>query len=727
MTIEYKDSKRIVGLSTESLLTSSDYTSGNFTTVGSTVTVTNNSIVFSSTPSNSDNGQYKQITALEESDVWSIDFKVNQSSGNTYDCFFLFLSATSGVPNATGNNFIKIQTQGTGYMRWVLTKRVSGTNTSSNASNNSYSYNTDYYGTLSSDGTNITLKIWTSSARSGSPSVTLTVAVSGVGTMNYIQHRSRNSGDSNTWSGTVSEVALSRTPAKPTDVQENSLLVEKDTARRYWFSITPVNGYDVANISSDSKSSSGSSQSTLMLGLGFNADGTKAYRVGYSVRSIFQYSLSTAWDISTASYDSVSFSLPSPIAVPYGIEWNGDGTKFVVCDSSTGDLYQFSLSTAYDISTTNSTPTTYDPSETTSPDAIKFNSDGTKAFVIGQGNDTVYRYSLSTAYDISTMSYDSNSFTYPSGYYGTGLEFNSDGTEMYLQDHVGNSLRRYTLSTAYDLSTASLTSSFSTSSQFSSQTTSSLTFSTDGTKLYIGGYGASDQQYSTGTAEARTWTRQLYFADDFSSYTTQTSANSAWVPASNVAGRRVNISDDDLDLLNDSGTTNYAVAYDLGTDISESKWTLRFSADVTLSSGSNNWCYIGLFNSDQSAGGGDSQNLCAVAFQNDGSNTKFWCLAGVGKTVNGAGSDYFNATGNGTLTSTKYYIQLRRLTATSMDMKIYTDANYSTLHDSRTMSGSAIALDDLRYIKFANNTTSGSGSITIVMDDVKFRNGADTI
>ena len=166
----------------------------------------------------------------------------------------------------------------------------------------------------------------------------------------------------------------------------------------------------------------------------------------------------------------------------------------------------------------------------------------------------------------------------------------------------------------------------------------------------------------------------------------------------------------------------------MGTDISESKWTLRFSADVTLSSGSNNWCYIGLFNSDQSAGGGDSQNFCAVAFQNDGANTKFWSLAGVGKNVNaGNASGYFSATANGTLTSTKYYIQLRRLTATSMDLKIYTDANYSTLHASLTMSGSDIALDDLRYIKFANNTTSGSGSITIVMDDVKFRNGLTSI
>ena len=242
MTIEYKDSKRIVALSTVSLLTSSDYTSGNFTTVGSTVTVTNNSVVFSSTPSNSDNGQYKQITALEESDVWSLDFQVNQSSGNTYDNVFLGLSSGSSAWQTSGQTEIKVQTQGTGYMRFVLTTRISGSNSQAVSSNNSYSYNTDYYGTLSSDGTDITLKIWTSSARSGTPSITLTTTASGLGTMNYIQHRSRNTGDSNTWSGTVSNVALNRTPAKPTNVQDNSLLIEKDVARRYWSS-----GYSPAN------------------------------------------------------------------------------------------------------------------------------------------------------------------------------------------------------------------------------------------------------------------------------------------------------------------------------------------------------------------------------------------------------------------------------------------------------------------------------------------------
>ena len=164
--------------------------------------------------------------------------------------------------------------------------------------------------------------------------------------------------------------------------------------------------------------------------------------------------------------------------------------------------------------------------------------------------------------------------------------------------------------------------------------------------------------------------------------------------------------------------------HDLGASVVDtSSWVLRFSADVTLSSGSNNWCYIGLFGSDESVGGGTNQNFITVAFQNDGVNTKFWGVAGVGKNVNAGNSDYFAASGNATLTSTKYYIQLRRLTATQMDIKIFKDQDYSVLHLSMTMSGSSISLGDLRYIKFANNTTSGSGSIDIVMDDVKFYNG----
>jgi len=248
MIIEYKDSKRIVALSTESLLTSSDYTSSNFTTVGSTVAITNNSVVFSSTPTNADNGQYEQITALAESDSYTLDFKLNVSSHATFDNYYLALTNTSGAINSA--NQLGLQTQGGSYNRFTFSTRISGSSSETASSNGTVSTGTDYYCTLSSDGTTATFKAWTNSGRTGTASVTLTRPVSGLGTLNYIQHRSRNSGDSNTWSGTVSEVALSRTPAKPTNVQDNSILVEKDTARRYWFSEATPTTYET-DFSSD--------------------------------------------------------------------------------------------------------------------------------------------------------------------------------------------------------------------------------------------------------------------------------------------------------------------------------------------------------------------------------------------------------------------------------------------------------------------------------------------
>ena len=240
MTIEYLDSKRITMLSTssESLLTSSDYTSSNFTTVGSTVAITNNSVVFTNTPTNADNGQYKQITALAESDSYTLNFKLNVSAHATFDNYLLYISNTSGNPDAS--NSLKIQTQGGSYNRFTFGTRISGTNSEAQSSNNTASTGTDYYCTVTSDGSTATFKAWTNSGRTGTASVTLTKSITGLGTLNYIQHRTRNSGDSNTWSGTVSEVALSKTLDKPTNVQNNSILVEKDTAKRYWFSKATV-------------------------------------------------------------------------------------------------------------------------------------------------------------------------------------------------------------------------------------------------------------------------------------------------------------------------------------------------------------------------------------------------------------------------------------------------------------------------------------------------------
>jgi len=190
----------------------------------------------------------------------------------------------------------------------------------------------------------------------------------------------------------------------------------------------------------------------------FKTDGTIMYVLGASTDDVFQYTLSTAWDITTATYASKSYAFTED-TLPNGVSFKSDGTKMYMVGGSTDSVYQYSLSTAWDVSTVSyDTVTKSVSSEDSSPDSMVFNSDGTKMYIGGSNNDTVYQYTLSTAWDLSTASYDTKSFNYNTAYGGVsahGIALNDDGTIMYLSDATLKCIAEITLSTAYDVSTAS--------------------------------------------------------------------------------------------------------------------------------------------------------------------------------------------------------------------------------------------------------------------------------
>jgi DNA-binding beta-propeller fold protein YncE len=236
--------------------------------------------------------------------------------------------------------------------------------------------------------------------------------------------------------------------------------------------------------------------------LNFNNDGTKLYVVSESTDAIYQYSLSTAYDLSTASYDSVSFSLTSQDLTPNGLVFNGDGTKLYITGNTNDSVFQYSLSTAYDLSTIS-----YDSvslsvtSQDTSPQGVEFNNDGTKLYVVGASSDSVHQYSLNTAYDLSTASYDSVSFSFSSQDGAPrSIRWNNNGTKLYVSGDTNNTVFQYSLSTAYDISTLSYDSvSFSVASQ--STNPYGLVLNGDGTKFYIAEAGnGTVYQYSLGTS-----------------------------------------------------------------------------------------------------------------------------------------------------------------------------------------------------------------------------------
>jgi 6-phosphogluconolactonase (cycloisomerase 2 family) len=269
---------------------------------------------------------------------------------------------------------------------------------------------------------------------------------------------------------------------------------------------TAVEGsaYSLNNASYEFKSVSVTSQATTPTGVQFNSDGTKMYVIDFDNDDIFQYSLSTAFDVSTASYDSVSFDGSSQETKPQGLVFSPDGTKMYTVGQTADSFFQYSLSTAFDLSTVSYASKSFSvASQDLTPTDLAISPDGTKMYMIGVTSDSIFEYDLSTAFDVSTASYNSVSLSLSAQDTSPrGLHFNSDGTKMFVAGDSSNSVLQYTLTTGFDLSTASYDSvSFSIGSEEGTPT--ALTFNADGTKFYILG-SANDTvyQYSVSTVSA---------------------------------------------------------------------------------------------------------------------------------------------------------------------------------------------------------------------------------
>jgi sugar lactone lactonase YvrE len=239
-------------------------------------------------------------------------------------------------------------------------------------------------------------------------------------------------------------------------------------------------------------------QDIFPYGIAFNNDGSKMYMVGNANKRVFQYTLSTPFDLATASYDSVSFSLAAQDANPRGIAFNSDGSKMYMLGLTNKTVYQYTLSTPFDLATASYDNVSFSVNaQDTAPRGIAFNNDGSKMYMWGYTNKKVFQYTLSTPFDLATASYDSVSFSVAgqdSNPYD--IAFNNDGSKMYMVGYSNKKVFQYTLSTPFDLSTASYDNvSFSVNAQ--DTIPSGIAFNNNGSKMYMsGGSGDSIYQYT---------------------------------------------------------------------------------------------------------------------------------------------------------------------------------------------------------------------------------------
>jgi len=275
---------------------------------------------------------------------------------------------------------------------------------------------------------------------------------------------------------------------------------DNNVVSQYSASSTTVTGvyYDLSNATYDNVSSSAITEDAALQDLSFSSDGTKMYICGRNNDTVYQYTLSTAWNVSTALYANKSYYIGGQEGSLSDIFFKADGSKFYIIGYVSDQVHQYSLSTAWDISTASYDNLEFSvSSQEDNPRGLTFKPDGTKMFVIGQTADAIQEYALSTAWNVSSASHTSTFSTSSQLTNNQALFFAPDGYKVWATG-ADDVIYQYILTTAWDISTASYDSvSFSVLSQ--STQTLGIEFNTDGTKLY-----ALDNtlnivyQYSTG-------------------------------------------------------------------------------------------------------------------------------------------------------------------------------------------------------------------------------------
>ena len=225
-------------------------------------------------------------------------------------------------------------------------------------------------------------------------------------------------------------------------------------------------------------------------GVTFNNDGTKMFVSGNTGNDVGEYSLTTAFDVSTATFVG-RFEVVNQDNNPSDVAFNNDGTKMFVTGFTGVNVYEYTLSTGFDLTSTVSFVDSFDVSgQETEPGGLTFNNDGTKMFMVGENSKKVNEYTLTTPFDVSSASFVDSFDVVGQVWRPRDVAFNNDGTKMFVVGH-NDEVDEFILSTGFDLSsTITYVGAFNVSTQ--DDTPTGVTFNNDGTKMFVVGSGSDN-------------------------------------------------------------------------------------------------------------------------------------------------------------------------------------------------------------------------------------------
>ena len=188
--------------------------------------------------------------------------------------------------------------------------------------------------------------------------------------------------------------------------------------------------------------------------MAFSNDGSKMFVIGSAGDDVNEYTLSTAFDTSTLRFVN-STSVSDQESAPTGMAFSNDGSKMFVIGGFGDDVNEYTLSTAFDASTLSFVDATSVSDQENSPQGIAFSNDGFKMFVIGATEDDVNEYALTTPFDASTLRFVDATSVSDQEDNPQGIAFSNDGAKMFVTGTVNNGIYEYALSSVYPITVVS--------------------------------------------------------------------------------------------------------------------------------------------------------------------------------------------------------------------------------------------------------------------------------
>jgi hypothetical protein len=220
----------------------------------------------------------------------------------------------------------------------------------------------------------------------------------------------------------------------------------------------------------------------------FSNNGNFMY-IGNFASTIYQFSLPTAYDVTSAVYMNRSKSLSAQGSGMDEIRINNDGDKLFVLQFYNNSVYQYTLTTPHNILSA-----TYDGVSKSllgsNNYTIDIKPDGTKLYSMTDYNNRIYEYNFSTPWNLATLSSNPVA-SLPTPNFANGqklsMGFIPNGESLYIQTDTSERIHWLSLSTPWLISSATYTAGKYVSVSSSDSSMRAIATNNTGSKLYFMG------------------------------------------------------------------------------------------------------------------------------------------------------------------------------------------------------------------------------------------------